>query len=293
MHRHKHWTHLWWAILQRFGVESYRTWVAEVLSTLAGGLAGAITEYFRSHGHSSFTDALLNGSIGAGIVFGIYATVNLFRSVWLEHKSETRGTTQQGVGGTVVTLALVGAIALGVVLTANDIRTTPIILGSADPGHKKADDVVQLEECRSNLAAFTMPESKDSLRRRTVRLAAEIDKFWNDQPPQPGGPPNNPATEEEKKRVQVWEQYWRDMRSGYDLHSFQEKVAEIVGAYQTKNIPVGNLEWSIKYNRMIGGTMYRGDGETPPQVLCGTDTCLLRELAFHVNARDEVITLDF
>jgi hypothetical protein len=148
-----------------------------------------------------------------------------------------------------------------------------------------------LEQQIRNLAPFHEP--KNSLRRKTVRLAAEIDKFWNNQPPPPGGPPNNPTTEEEKKRTEVWLQYWRDARAAYDSHSFQEKVAELIGAYQAKQIPVGNLEYSIKYNRMIGGVLHRGDGETPPQVLCLTDTCQLRELAFHVNARDGVITPDF
>jgi hypothetical protein len=185
-------------------------------------------------------------------------------------------------------------------MLATDLRTSirgantePLVVKPIIPSADERAKNAEIARLQQQLNALTRLESPNSLRKRTVRLAAEIDKFWNDQPPQPGGPPNNAVTEEEKKRVQGWEQYWRDRRAAYDSHSFQDKVAEIVGAYQGKNIPVGNLEWSIKYNRMIGGTLYRGDEETPPQVLCGTDTCLLRELAFHVNARDEVITPDF
>jgi hypothetical protein len=294
MVKHTHWAHFWWAILQHFGRECKKTWGGEVIAVIAGGVAGAGTTYLRSHGQVSFVDVLIDGLLTALLFFGIYVFVHFLRSPWLERKSEgLPPSLVEGLFGAVLFLMLCGGSILICWLIAGDIRGRPILLAPADPEHKKAAEVIALEECKTKLAELNKPESKTSLRRRTIRLAAEIDKFWNDQPTQPGGPPNNPVTDDEKKRVQVWEQYWRDRRAAYDSHGFQEKVAEIVGAYQTKNIPVGSLEWSIKYNRMIGGTMYRGDWETPPQVLCGTDTCLLRELAFHVNALDEVITPDF
>jgi hypothetical protein len=289
MRHYASWINFWWTILQYFGRECKKAWSGEVTAVAVGGVAGAGATYLRTRGQVSFADAAIEGLITAALFFAAYVFVHLLRSPWLERKGEgVPPSSRDGVLGATMLLLLFAGTVFVYHLVADDLRSRIRLSASADPGQLKS-----LLECKTTLAAFTVPESKDSLRRKTVRLAAEIDKFWNDQPPQPGGPPNNPSTEEEKKRVQVWEQYWRDMRSAYDSHSFQEKVAEIVGAYQTKNVPVGNLEWSIKYNRMIGGTMYRGDGETPPQILCGTDTCLLRELAFHVNARDEVIALDF
>jgi hypothetical protein len=145
MVKYTHWAKLWWAILQQFGKECYRTWVSEVLSTFVGGVAGGLTDYFRSHGHSSFVDALFNGSVGAAIVFCLYAVVNLVRSVWLEHKNESVGTVKQGIGGVFVVLFLVCAFGSGAVLAfmsfRSDIKT---LSASADPGAKDAE-ITQLK----------------------------------------------------------------------------------------------------------------------------------------------------
>ena len=154
MPKHKHWRAFVWALLQQFGKECGRTWSDIVIVTLAGGVASAAAGYLQTHGKQSFTDALWNGIIGAGIVFGIYAIVHLIRSPWLEHKSDgTAGTTLQADGGMVMLALLLVGIIVVCFSVADDLRATPpIVLGSADPAHKKAEDLIQLEECKSTLA---------------------------------------------------------------------------------------------------------------------------------------------
>jgi hypothetical protein len=80
---------------------------------------------------------------------------------------------------------------MGLELAYNDAKSVIILSAPADVRQLKA-----LTDCQSALLAGNRPEPKDYLRRRTVELAAKIDKFWNDQPP-PGGPPNNPVTDED------------------------------------------------------------------------------------------------
>jgi hypothetical protein len=286
MAKHSHWLGLWWAILQRFGEECYRTWVSEVVTTLAGGLAGALTDHFRSHGHSSLGEALVSGSIGAGIVFGLYAVVNLFRSVWLEHKGHTVGTMRQGIGGAVVVLALVGAITLSVALEANNIKTEPIILGSADPDHRKANDLISLEECKSTLASLTKPAPANSLRHRTVELVNDLNLFWISSPTAPQQAVPNPTTDDDRARNGKWDKYWKELNAAYQRKEFNQRIRGIVKEYQTKGVPVGYLDRAAEQpDRLIGGMPYGGFSlDTCDQYM--SELCQLRELAFHVDAYD-------
>jgi hypothetical protein len=163
----------------------------------------------------------------------------------------------------------------------------PIV--NPDPAVKAITPIIQENvNLRNRLAVLTEPEPKNSLRRKTIRLAADIEEFWNEIPPSPGGPPSNPVTDEDKKRTDTWAKYWREAKMKYDSHSFNDKVLEIVREYQLKSVPTGYLEAIAQdRTRMIGGPQpFAGPSGL---VLCNSDICTLRELAFHVNAQDEVI----
>lgn len=298
MAKHSHWLKLWWAILQHFGEECYHTWVSEVVTALAGGVAGALTEHFRSHGHSSFTDSLVSGSIGAGVVFGMYAVVNLFRSVWLEHKSETAGTTRQGVGGAIVLFALIGAIALGVVLEANNIQTEPIILGSADPGQIRSGELIALEECRSNYAILTQPEPSNSLRRRTNKLADEI-LAWEQERYEhhpsyayPDKQRDPDPTLDRQKLIEACLKYDRETFDQFN-RKFKEEWIEIVRKYDLENVKVGTLVNDAEQNHPAQDASM-GAQFVPVQMDNGTYFSALsrfRELAYHVDASGHRIDL--
>jgi hypothetical protein len=175
MAKHTHWAELWWSILQEFGKECYRTAVKEVISTLAGGVAGALIDWLRSHGHSSFTDALYNGALGAGVVFVLYAIVNLFRSVWLEHKTADERTTMQGIGGAIVVLIIMCSIGLGVFLSYVSFRSDLTLSAPADLAAKNAE----IAQWKAKYESAVAPESPTSLRRRVWKLADEVGEFWD------------------------------------------------------------------------------------------------------------------
>jgi hypothetical protein len=277
MAKHTHWAKLWWAILQQFGKECYRTWVSEVLSMFAGGVAGAMTNYLLSHGHTSFIDAVFNGSIGAAIVFGLYAIVNLFRSIWLEHKSESGGTNRQGVGGAFVVLFLVCAVGSGVVLAYESFRSDITTLSaSADPGAKDAE----LAQCKAKYEAKKVPaESPKSLRRRIWRLTREMDDFYTvkrqEMQAQPLG-----ANEDQgayQARVQT---HWQEVEQECK-RKFQDRATGIVQELKAKGVNTHILndgDFSVILDQRCLG----------PQEVAG-----LRELAYRVDAQDNAITPTF
>jgi hypothetical protein len=291
---YKQWTRLWWAILQKFGNECYRTWKSEVTSTFAGAIAVALTDYFRAHGQSSLQDALFNGTIGAAMVFILYASVNLLRSVWLEHKSETHGTTMQGIGGALVVLAIIVAFGSGGVLAYWDARSN-IALRIPLP------DVSQMREltgCKANLAVLTKPESFGSLRHRTIRLADEIlaweqERYEHHPPYAYADKQNDPdPTPERQKSIDACLKYDRETFDQFNRR-FKEQWIEIVRKYELENVKVGTLVNDAEQNHPAQDASLGGQF-IPVQMDNGTYFSALsrfRELAYHVDAEGNRIDL--
>jgi hypothetical protein len=169
----------------------------------------------------------------------------------------------------------------------------PVPITFADPGVVAIRDVVAENRLLKEQHA-PFQESPNSLRRRTLKLAADLEKFWSEEPvvPYRNSPPLNPVTDEDKKRTAIWNKYWHDVHADYDSHAFQSKLLEIVDQYKSRGVPVGSLEMSAQ-NQMFGGPLFIGMAIVTGQVLCQTDICNLRELAFHVDAQDKVIAPDF
>lgn len=250
-------------------------------STFAGGIAGAITDYYRSHGQSSFGDALFNGAIGAAIVFLLYGIINLLRSVWLEHSTDAKGTTTQGVGGALVVLAIIAAFGLGVKLAYVDARSAIVLSAPADAGQTK-----ELTECKGNLATLTKPEAPDSLRRRTTRLVSDLSIFWSKRPAPTQQPVSNPTTDEERRRNADLDRYWREAKAAYVRQDFSDRILGIVREYKNKGVPIGFLETGAEQpDRLIGAVPYGGFALDNCDRYAN-EVCQLRELAFHVDAYD-------
>lgn len=294
MAKHTQWTDLWWALLQNFGKECRRTWSDIVIVTLAGGVASAAAGYLQTHGKQPFTEALWNGVIGAGIVFGIYALVHLIRAPWLEHKSDgTAETTLEGVGGMLTLILLIVGIIMICFSVADDLRTTPpLILGSADQGHKKADELVQLEECRDNYAALTQKEPYDSLRKRTVKVANEISDFlrggFQSHPPYAYPSSNDPNPSEERKAAIKKAQEYDQKTTDEYMRKYKDRAVGIINEYRAKGVQVGFLEQS--FGRGVPAWVQPGSlWEETPQNELGQ----FKELAFHVTAKDQMISPNF
>jgi hypothetical protein len=131
------------------------------------------------------------------------------------------------------------------------------------------------------------PEPPDSLRRRTTKIANELSLFWSRRPTPPQ-PVQNPNTEEDRKRNAVWDQYWREVESIYS-REYKDRILGIIREYKVKGVPTGYLEAAAE-NRPFGASPFSMTGSP---VCFQDELCQFRELAYHVDARDQLIGPDF
>ena len=128
-------------------------------------------------------------------------------------------------------------------------------------------------------------EPPNSLRRRTIRLVNELSAFWADNP-MPLQPIDKPTTEQDRERNAAWDRYWKKVQLLY-ADQYRDRVVGIIREYTSKGISTGFLEKSAQ-NHPFGARSFNAT-EVP---LCAYDElCQLRELAFHVDAYDQVIIL--
>ncbi|GEM_PF-3036868 len=289
MRDHKHWLHLWWAILQHFGRECKKTWGAEVIAVAVGGIAGAATTYLRSQGHASFTDALVDGLLTALIFFAIYVFVHLLRSPWLERKAESvHPSLVDGVIGSVLFLLLVAGAVFTCRLLAHDWQAVITLKAPADADGRKSSELMELEQCKTDLARFTSPEPNDSLRRRTLKVADEYFQFvrkrFDNHPPY-GNANDKEPSEATKKMLATDRQYDQETADQYN-RLYRDRLVGIIREYQHKGVPVGWLEASAQNGNLMwilpGGSW---EGSPSDQLTA------FRNLAYRVDARDQLIVL--
>jgi hypothetical protein len=133
-------------------------------------------------------------------------------------------------------------------------------------------------------------ESPTSLRRRTLRLVAELAVFWSHRPA-PLQPVQNPSTDEERNRNAASEQFWRDAEIAYMNGNYKDRLLGIVREYRAKGVDTGWLEQSIDQPNRLFGSYPFGGTALDNCLRYQTDFCQFRELAYHVDAQDQPIFL--
>jgi len=138
------------------------------------------------------------------------------------------------------------------------------------------------------------PESPNSLRRRTMRLADDLSKFWADHPSPTYYPSQgqNPASAEERMHKAAWDKYWREVTALYDGR-YRNRVIGIIQEYKGKGVDTDGMEQGAEQpSRLWGSAPFSTSGMNPPN--CFQDEiCQLRELAYHVDAQDQRIDVSF
>lgn len=152
--------------------------------------------------------------------------------------------------------------------------------------------VQENSELKDKLAILTKPEPSNSLRHRTIALVNDLNEFWAKRPPQPTQqqmPVQNPASDADRARNAEWDRYWRETTTAYQSNGFNDRILGIVREYAAKGVPTGYLERAAEQpERLIGALPYGGFSLTNCENYM-TEMCLLRELAFHVDAYDNRI----
>jgi hypothetical protein len=144
-------------------------------------------------------------------------------------------------------------------------------------------------DLNAKLAAYTLPEAPDSLRRRTFKLADEFSMYLvsmlenKNKPPDafPNSADPNPS-EERKKEIQASQAYYRGIEDYYAKH-FRDRFVGIVKEYENRGVRTGFLAndfaQRVPYIPQLGSVM---DGLD--------EISRFRDLAYHVDARDHLIT---
>lgn len=133
-------------------------------------------------------------------------------------------------------------------------------------------------------------ERTDSLRRRTIRLADEEQKYFlmrfQAHPPfaYPDSRDPNPS-EERKKEIQRCQSYDRETEDYYDKH-FKERMVGIIHEYNSKGVRTGYLEPDVSH-RMPVIYLPGSVGEDS----YADDLYQFRELVYHVDAQDNLIVV--
>jgi len=132
---------------------------------------------------------------------------------------------------------------------------------------KLEDQASHLQVDEQKLAALRQPESPNSLRRRTIRLADEIEAFVN---------------KEQAKQVQFMQEHGNDQKAMRDFYiesqgkfvstGLQARAIEIVQELEAKGLPVG---LGLKYVSQNG--------------YVGLDLEHLKDLAYRLDGSDNLI----
>jgi hypothetical protein len=131
-------------------------------------------------------------------------------------------------------------------------------------------------------------ESKDSLRRRTMRLADEVYQFVVERvqhhPPSayPDSRDPNPS-DERKQAIKLCQEYDQETLNQY-MRRYQDRMIGIVREYNAKGVRTRYLENDFK-QRVPGAAFIGSDWENSPS----DELSQFRDLAYHVDASDNAI----
>lgn len=130
------------------------------------------------------------------------------------------------------------------------------------------------------------PEPANSLRRRTIRLADEVEKYitgrGQNQPPFAVPDSSDPNPSVERQRAILQYRNYQQETSDYYSHHFKQQMIGIIREYDAKGVQTG---WLEKFAE-----------QRPPVIALGPmlgtnsdDLYQFRELAYHVDANDQLI----
>lgn len=129
------------------------------------------------------------------------------------------------------------------------------------------------------------PEPAESLRRRTMRLADEMEKYLKargeNEPPLAGPDSSDPNPSEERRMAIKKSRDYQQATFEYYSHHFKDRMIGIIREYDAKGVRTGWLEKSAEQRvPLIVVTM---------ESINADDLDQFRELAYHVDANDRLI----
>jgi hypothetical protein len=215
-----------------------------------------------------------------------WALWHLVRTPWLMQRRplHVRISTMWGTLGAVVSL---GFVTLWIFTLIWFYTMQPrVTIASRMPDARDA----QIVSLQKRLDGANPPESPNSLRHRTNQVADEIQKYLElrDQAHPPRVYPDSriPNPDDDlKKSIKTSQDYDRDTQE-YFLKHFKDRMVGILKEYDAKGVTVGYLIFSADR-----GYLNVAKQGAPIEDMCFDDLKKFRELAYHVDAAGNLITI--
>jgi hypothetical protein len=165
-----------------------------------------------------------------------------------------------------------------------------------NPGAHSIKPIIQENSgLKVELAVLKEPEPDDSLRRRTIKLANDIENYvearWAVRPPINFNDfQNQHASDDQKKAMQIWTQ-WNQEGYEYFKDHYKDQWVRIVKEYDSKGVKVGTLINDAEQYQPVQVLSF----PFPPareDLMCQLALTRFRELAYHVNADGSVVNIE-
>jgi hypothetical protein len=245
------WPTYYWSFLKRFGLESYRVLIQQVLFSFAI----AVVSYYISRGVDPGSAALKIALSAGLIVFAAYALFHLLRTPYLLYRETVQADPPIDVwwGFGILGISLVlGLLYGGIRLVTN------VLIGSRHPTIP-----VEIVINPPPGPAAPLLERSDSLRRRVMRLADEVESFEIEL--MRDTPPNTP---EGLREFNIKNQ------SLYVKNGLKDRTLAILQELRAKGLNIGLLD---------------APGAAPVRPLQDFELEELRSLAYHLDADGNVV----
>jgi hypothetical protein len=269
------WKKYYWEILKTFGEACYRTWRAEMLSSVLT----AVFIYGITRADVDFKTALL----GSACTMSLFIIWHFLRAPWLIQERHLERESQWGLWGVLFAVCFFSGwvYAAAWFFTMQPTVNLPRFL----PDGRDAE-ILKLQK---RIDDFSVHESPNSLRRRTNQLADEIQRYLEERnqehPPRIYPDSANPNPDDDRKKaIKIAQDYDHETQNYFGLH-FQDRMLGILKEYDTKGVSTGYLIPGVSR-----GNVYISPVGAPWVDPCQDDLMKFRELAFHIDAQGNLIT---
>jgi hypothetical protein len=279
---HSTWLSYYWALCKKVGQQALDLWWKELLTATAISAVSYVWILLTDSDPNAWKNFRII-LISTAITFGLFGIGHIVRAPWLIHnrnasaQQESGGHWGFGVLGAGVMIGIFAGAAY-LTLYVWRVHNIPVSMAISAP---PAPQIVQTRIPQQG------PEPRDSLRRRTLKLADEYTEFFvksQEAAPPIAIPstPEPPPSEEQKKARQLYRDYWREIENRYG-ELFKQRFIGILKEYDNKGIKIGI--WENDFTDRLPGI------SQPYTFMQIDDISRFRELAYHVDARDHLIVV--
>lgn len=265
------WSSYYWLFLKKFGNEFYRTWRWELAASVVSSISLTVVIYFfDSTEYSRAWKDLKLVLLATALTMFLFALWHLVHSPWLLHKMiMERDASEHWAWGMLGIVALVAILFSGYmgIQYAWSTRNIPVVINIPAPS-KPINQVQPISR-----------ESKNSLRRRILRLSDKLDAFGKQRAELRRQVPD---TRDSNGKAPELGKFDAESTALYVSSGMKEETLGVIRDIKSKGLDTGFLQMWAEQQALWSG-IYPTSGEL----------LTLREFAYHFDANDNVIQIRY